>query len=91
MKWIITTILTAAGNVVIMMLFAASKLGPTPVLLPLVLAAVSLCCAIGSIALALVSRKRQRPQWLLHLVSLVIWIGLIAFNLWSFQSVLYVA
>jgi hypothetical protein len=91
MKWMIATILTAVANVVIIMLFAASKLGRMPVLLPLILAILSLCCAIVSLVMGIVSKKRQHPQWVMHLISAAMWTGLIAFNFWAFQSVLYVA
>jgi hypothetical protein len=48
MKWMITSVLAATFNVVIILMFTASKLGPTPLFLPLILAVVALAAIVGS-------------------------------------------
>jgi len=91
MKWMITSIVLGTGNVVLIILFAASKLGPTPLFLPLILAAISICCIIVSTFLTISARKRQDPHIAIPVLSMAIWGGLTVFNLWAFQSVLYVS
>jgi uncharacterized membrane protein HdeD (DUF308 family) len=91
MKWMITSIFLGTANVIVMGLFAASKLGPTPIMMPMYLAIVSLCSSIISIVIAIISKKKHNSTWVLHLVSATIWIGLVVFNFWAFKSVLYVA
>ena len=90
MKWMITSALAAGVNVVIMLMFAASKLGPTPPFLPLLLAVVALVALIGSIVSVILGKTRHQEFRVFHLVAVAPWATAIGFNLWAFQGILYV-
>jgi len=89
MKWMITSFLAAACNVVVILMFAASKLGPTPLFLPLFLAVIALAALIGSIVSVTVGRARHQKFRVLHLVAVAPWATAMGFNLWAFQGILY--
>ena len=91
MKWMVASVLLGTGNVVLIMLFAASKLGPTPLFLPLILGAISSCCIVVSTFLTISARKRKDSHIAIPVFTIVIWSGLAVFNLLAFQSVLYVS
>jgi type III secretory pathway component EscS len=90
MKWMITSVLAATFNVVIILMFTASKLGPTPLFLPLILAVVALAALVGSIVSVVVGKTRHQDFRALHLVAVAPWVIAIGFNLWAFQGILYV-
>jgi hypothetical protein len=90
MKWLITSLVLGSINVSVMEAFAASKLGPTPLMLPFFLSGVSLVLACVSVAFAVLQLKRKQNLWFLNLISALIWVGLIALNLKHFNDVLYV-
>lgn len=85
MKWLLITISLAIINVIIMTLFAASKLEPTPVMLPILLILFSLSCAFVSFRKTLKDKTKQ------NIISMILWIILIVYNLWQLQLLLYVA
>lgn len=87
MKTLSLVVLIAVMNVVFMLLFAASKLGPTPAWLPLLLSLASLFGLI----FCFVRYLRATPKKLALLFSAIICLGLVMFNLFVFQSILYVA
>ena len=91
MKWMITSVLLSAGNAWLMLAFAASQLGPTPLLLPLFLAALTLGAAIGSVASFIIGKVRHSQFRIAHLISVAPWSVATGFNLLAFQGVLYVA
>lgn len=90
MKWLITSVALGTINVVVMAAFAASRLGPTPVMLPLFLCLLCLAFVCVSIALAVRQRKQQQALWYLHLLSAILWAGLIVLNFKHFNDIMYV-
>ena len=91
MRWMIITACAAVANVLLLELYAASVLGRTPLFLPLFLAFGSTCCTIISVLLAIHSRKDPGQSCRLNVVASVFWIGLVVYNVWSFNLVLYVS
>ena len=85
------TILIAIGNLLLLLLFPAGKLGPTAVLLPLFLAGASLVCAIIFSALGILYRKRDDPWWKKELITAAIRSGLVGFNILVLKEALYEA
>ena len=90
MKWMMISLVAATGNVVLMLMFAASKLGPTPLFLPLFLTALTLGAAIGSVVSAILGKRRHNQFKVLHLVAAAPWAVATAINLWAVQGILYV-
>ena len=90
MKWMITSLLVSGGNIWLMLAFASSKLGPTPLSLPILLAAVTLGASIGSVVSVIIGKVRHSQLRIAHLVAAAPWAVATVFNLWAFQGVLYV-
>ena len=91
MKWLITTLVLSLLNAALMEAFATSKLGRTPVLLPLLLAMLSLVLVCASVVFAVREKKQGQSRWYLHLYSAGIWLGMTALNLKHFNDIMYVA
>jgi hypothetical protein len=90
MKWLITSVILGAINTTVMAAFAASQLGPTPVMLPLFLCVLSFVLVCVSAFLAVCQRKRRRSLWFLNLISGFLWIGMILLNFKHFADIMYV-
>lgn len=88
MKAMITSILFSIINITLMLLFAASKLGRTPLWLPLCLFIVSVNYAVVFIVSLFRCRKES---FIFNFICTVIWIALSLFNLWAVQSLMIVA
>lgn len=89
--WITLTMICISVNVAALLMYAASMLGRTPVLLPLALAI--LCAALGivSIALSIRPRNGSSKTTRVYAISSIAWLASAVFNLYQFKSVLYVA
>ena len=79
-----TSLAVATGNAVLMLMFAASKLGLTPLLLPVFLGVATLGATIGSIVSAICGRIHENRFWHLHLVAAASWAVATGVNLWTF-------
>jgi len=91
MAWLICSLIAGFFNILLMQMFAASQLGPTPVLLPLLLAGVSLILVLGSIIFAGIQKRKNSPHCGLTALSAAIWAAMVAYNLWVLNGVLMVA
>ena len=78
-------------NIIFMEKWAASEIGPFPALLPLYLAGISLLFALASLFLTVECVLEKERQWCVYLIASLLWIGLIAINLYYLQSVMYAA
>jgi len=90
MKWMITSILLGALNLVYMTLAAASKFGPIPAKVPLILSVLSFCFLILSMILAFLNYEKGKYHWVQNLIPVFLWAGLIVYNFWNFQMIMYV-
>ncbi|MCP4023347.1 MAG: hypothetical protein GY729_15995 [Desulfobacteraceae bacterium] len=89
--WLISSITIAATNISLLILFAKSILGPTPVLLPLGLSIVMIALAFITGKKAILLKRINDHNWYILLISSMIFGGLIPFNIWIFNTVLYAA
>jgi uncharacterized membrane protein len=81
MKWLTLSLLLAAGNIVLLSLFAAGRLEPIPLLLPACLALFAICAAAGSTVAAVRYRREAQLDTMLLLASIVLWGSLVPANL----------
>ena len=88
MKSSLVVIIFGVANISILQMYAKSKLGPTPLYLPLSLAIISVIMAVITIK-QIISKKRKNI--ISKIFCLVVWIYLFIFNIYQFNNILYVA
>jgi hypothetical protein len=88
MKSILATLIFGIANISIMQMYAKSMLGPTPLSLPLIFSVFSAFMAVRTTKILISNKNNDNLK---KTFCLFVWILLIIFNIYQFNSILYVA